>query len=235
MVSFNPKERPTIQDILYESEWMKEIRDMKPEQLNELEKEVKQELMKREEKIEDSQNNKKEVNNQKLDKNENKNEGNKEINDEDEDEDDNLFDINLKPKYAFTGKNMKNYIKIKGKMNPVKFMNNLVNEINNKLCDICVIDNPYEYKLKFDIIFSNQENDIDLPDDLVEEIKKLGNEFDYEYNENENIKGKQCIIQVTLFESYNGGYLLRFNKRDGNQIDFFENIKKIYSIIQNII
>ena len=44
-----------------------------------------------------------------------------------------------------------------------------------------------------------------------------------------------CNIQITLFESYNGGYLLRFVKKDGNEKDFLDNVEKISSLVNQII
>ena len=43
MVAFEPKERPTIEEIL-KSEWMQEINNLNEAQLNALENEIRQEL-----------------------------------------------------------------------------------------------------------------------------------------------------------------------------------------------
>ena len=53
--------------------------------------------------------------------------------------------------------------------------------------------------------------------------------------QNIKIKGQMCNIQITLFESYNGGYLLRFVKKDGNEKDFLDNVEKISSLVNQII
>ena len=50
MVSFNPEERPTIDEILTDP-WMKEINDLKESEYKILEKEVYEDFIKREEKI----------------------------------------------------------------------------------------------------------------------------------------------------------------------------------------
>ena len=42
-------------------------------------------------------------------------------------------------------------------------------------------------------------------------------------------------IEIKLFESQNGGYLLTFEKIKGNKTEFLDNIKTISSLIQNII
>ena len=52
MVAYKPNERPSIKEIL-NSEWMKEIRDMKEEQLDKLESDVKQEFATREPEVKD--------------------------------------------------------------------------------------------------------------------------------------------------------------------------------------
>ena len=48
MVAYNPKERPTLEEI-YNDEWMKEIRDLNEKELEECEKDLIKELKKREE------------------------------------------------------------------------------------------------------------------------------------------------------------------------------------------
>ena len=47
MVSYLPQERPSIKDI-FNSNWMKEIKDMNDEQLEQLENEIREEFLKRE-------------------------------------------------------------------------------------------------------------------------------------------------------------------------------------------
>ena len=232
MISYNPKERPTIEDI-FKSDWMKEIQDMNEEELDKLELEVEKEFLNLEKIIEQVKN--PEINiNQQKEKEEDDNKGNKGLNDEYDDEN-NLFDLNLKPKYCLTGLKMKNYIKINGKMNPGRFMNSLVNEINDKLDNVFNIEYPNLNKLKFNVIISNQENDEDIPDYIIEDIKKLGIDIKKKIKDNIKIKGQMCNIQITLFESYNGGYLLRFVKKDGNEKDFLDNVEKISSLVNQII
>ena len=51
MVAFDPKERPTIKQIL-DDDWMKEIREMNNEQLMQLENEIREEFLRREPLIE---------------------------------------------------------------------------------------------------------------------------------------------------------------------------------------
>ena len=47
MVAFKPDDRPTIEQI-FQSEWMREIREMNNDQLMQLENEIREEFIKRE-------------------------------------------------------------------------------------------------------------------------------------------------------------------------------------------
>ena len=52
MVSFKPQDRPSIEDILND-DWFKEIRDLNIEQLTQLENEIREELLKREQAVQE--------------------------------------------------------------------------------------------------------------------------------------------------------------------------------------
>ena len=57
---------------------------------------------------------------------------------------------------------------------------------------------------------------------MKEELKNLGiteKELNYYDEESENIKGKRTVVQIKMYESFNGGYLLRFVKKEGVLID----------------
>ena len=137
-------------------------------------------------------------------------------------------------KYAQTGLNMNNYIKLTGNLNPSVFMNSLANKIikeyKSENCKIC----PIQDKLKFNVIFNNEKSDVDddIPENMKEEFKKLGIEENDNIDENENILGLKTVIQIKMYESYNGGYLLRFVKKDGDLCDYLNKIEKIYSLIK---
>ena len=221
MVSYNPEERPTIQQIL-EGDWMKEIREMNNEQLMQLENEIREEFLRRETLVEIGIKKEKELEGN----NSNESDGNRNI-------DDDIFDLDLKPKYAKTGLNMNNFIKLKGKINPAIFMNSLLNKINKEFIGECEIE-PNKEKFKFNIIFEEDQINGEISEELIEELKKLGiNESD-EISENENIKGKKIVIQIKIYESYNEGYLLRFVRKQGELIDYLEKMKKIYSLIEKM-
>ena len=157
--------------------------------------------------------------------NENESSGNRVSNENEE-----FFDLNIKPKYAQTGLNMNNYIKLTGNLNPGIFMNFLYNKIiqeYNKDCDI----EPVPEKCKINIIFKNIIKNKEISKELKEEFKKLAKEEDLDIKENEIVKEQKTIIQIKIYESYNGGYLLRFVKKKGDLYDYLNKIKKISSLI----
>ena len=219
MVAFNPEERPTIQQIL-DDDWMKEIREMNNEQLIQLENEIREEFLKRESLVEIGIKKEKEM----EANNPNESSGNKNV-------DDDIFDLDLKPKYAQTGLNMNNYIKLKGKINPAIFMNSLVNKINKEFEGECDIE-PNKEKLKFNVIFEEAQSNEEIEEELLEELKSMGIKENEEINE--NIKGKKTVIQIKIYESYNEGYLVRFVRKEGETIDYLEKIKKIYSLVDKM-
>ena len=68
---------------------------------------------------------------------------------------------------------------------------------------------------------------------MEEELDKLGleNIDDFE----DTIEQKVSIIQVKLFESVNGGYLVRFVKKGGEIEEYHKNLDKIIRIIKKIL
>ena len=230
MVAFKPNERPTIEEI-FDSDWMKEIKEMSKEQLEELENEIKEQFLIRESLINDAKKTQKEINN--ISSNSSSLRGNKSLSNNNINN--NLFDNNLKPKYAKSELNKNYCIKLTGNINPGKFMNDLVEQI--KKIDGCLI-NVIEDKFKFYATFEKEEEYNEIPEDMKEELKKIGiteNEIDNINDDgNENIKGKRIVIQIKLFESYNGEYLLRFVKKEGELFDYIEKIEKIYSLVHEM-
>ena len=222
MVAFKPDDRPTIEQI-FNSEWMREIREMNNDELLQLENEIREEFIKREEMVNNSTKQEMEVD----ESSSSYSSGNRGADDEN-----GFFDLSLKPKYAQTGLNMDNYIKLKGTINPCNFMNGLTAKIKNEFKDDgCSID-PCKDKLKLNVIFEGEQLDDEIPEDIKEELKQLGLDEDEDIEENENIKGRNTTIQIKIYESLNGGYLLRFVKKDGDQNVFMEKMEKIYALVK---
>jgi len=222
MVAFKPNDRPNIEEIL-NSPWMKEIRDLNDEQLAELENEIKGEFLKRETSVNEGLRQEMEVESQES----MESSGNRGASDEND-----YFDLSLKPKYAQTGLNMDNYIKLKGTLIPGRFMNSLANKIEKELGDCYIQAN--KDKLKFNVAFEEEQFDDEIPAEFAEELKELGLDEEEE-QENENIKGKSTKIQIKLYESYNGGYLLRFVKKQGETNEYLEKLEKISAIVKEMV
>ena len=49
------------------------------------------------------------------------------------------------------------------------------------------------------------------------------------------IKRKESIIQIKLFESANGGYVVRFNRNQGEIEDYHKHLNNIKKIIKNLL
>ena len=225
MVAFNPEERPTIDQILVDP-WMKEINDLNEQEYSLLEKEIYEEFLEMEKKVN--------ANNEKLSCESSSDiaMGNTRGLEGDVNE---YFELNLTPKYCLkTGLNMKNYLKIQGALNPSNFMNSLASKFKSKFkgCDIEAEKN----KLKFNVVFENEEEEVEE----TEEDKKINEELDKLKLENidefeEGIQKKESIVQVKLFESANGGYVLRFAKKGGEIEDYHQNLDKIILATKELI
>lgn len=224
MVSYRPEERPSIDQILND-EWFNEIRNLNENQLNDLETEIRDEFSKREKIVSEE-----------LRQNMETNEDSSSYMDETRgggDDGKEYFDLSLKPKYAKTGIGMNNYIKIKGNLNPSKFMNSLANKIAEKN-ENCVIEESKK-NLKFNVTFEEGEKEEEeIPKELKEEFAKLGIKDDDE-NEEEGLEKKDTVIQLKLFESVNGGHLLRFTKKNGEIEDYYKNLEKIIALTKELL
>ena len=194
-----------------------------------MEKEVKEEFKRREEIIEESKkkNIKGDSKSSLLTDNGNRS---------GEDEIREYFDKDLKPKCLDDEDIMNNcnIIKIKGKLNPAMFMNNLDNKIREFFKDKCDIEER-EYKLKFTIIFKNEEENEEDNDEESEENNE--DEDDNDNNEDKSkgkFRKKNCNIQVNLFENKNGEYILRFVKEYGELEDYYKNVEIINDLVNKM-
>ena len=222
MVSYRPNERPTIEEILND-DWIKEIRELNEKQLKDLEKEILEEFSKREPIV-----------NEHLSmKAEGEESSSLDFNRGGGDDEKAYFDLSLKPNQGKTGINMRNYIKINGNLNPAAFMNNLANKVSQKFKDNCSI-NESKNALKFNITFENElEDEVELPKELEEEFAKLG--IEEEADINENLLKKDCVIQCKLYESLNGGHILKFSKKGGELDDYYKNLETLTSLVKEVL
>ena len=222
MVAFWPKDRPSIDEIL-NGDWLKEIKELERDEkkLNELELEVYTDFLERETIIMNLIQKRMET------EGNNNNEGNNRSSGEDETE---YFTDDLIPKKLKPGKNMENYIEIKGSLNPVRFMNTLANKLVNKNENYQI--EKCDKKLRFKI---NVEQADDEENDKENEEEKEDNNEQNEEEENNEIEESNLVIQIDLFMSNDNDYFLRFLKKSGELEDYYKNIKKIYSYINDLI
>ena len=229
MVAYNPEKRPnSIKEILDDA-WMKEINDLNDEEYKKLEDKVNQKFKELGNIIK--------ANNEDLNTNKSFNqnvgmEENRDISDNLEKE---YFNLDLAPKYiSKTDLNMKHYIKLNGHINPAGFMNSLANEIKNKFGDNCEIQ-ANKQKLKFNVIFENLEETEENENENLEKKEEM-KDLEEEKSDDEILNEKEnSIIQIKLFESINGGYVVRFAKRQGEYEDYHKNMKNVKKIIKDIL
>ena len=212
MLSFKPENRPSIKEIL-ESPWMKEIKDLNNKEYKELENEVINEFTKIKQKI-IAQNGTLTVD---KEESASENRGISGITKK-------YFSLDLTPKYALkTGLNMKHYLKIIGDVNPCELMNRIANKIKNHYGDKIDIT-PSSLKLKFDIYFKNFDEEI---------VEENNNEEDNENTEDE-IEEEESVIQVKLFESKKGGFIVRFTKKKGGAIEYYKYLDELRNLIKKL-
>ena len=229
MVCFNPEERPTIEEI-FKHPWMREVTDLNENEYKKLEKEVFEDFLEREIKVKES--------NEKLESDESGSDISLGNNRGLDDEGKIYFDLELHPKYYLkTGLNMNNYLKINGNLNPNHFLNNLANKISSEFGDKIQIDVKNKEKAKFNVIFENQEEEQGEQNEdeqkIEEELDKLGLEDLDEIEE--EIERKESVIQIKLFESVNGGHLVRFAKKGGEIEEYHKNLDSIIKIIKELL
>jgi hypothetical protein len=90
--------------------------------------------------------------------------------------------------------------------------------------------------LKFNVIFEEEEEEEEeIPEELKEELSKLGIKENDENENDEVFNKKDCIIQVKMLESVNGGYILKFAKKEGGIEDYIKNLKKVMNFAKQIL
>ena len=80
---------------------------------------------------------------------------------------------------------MKYSIKIIGSLNPTKFMNSLYHLLNKEFENEDIIIKPHKQKLKFYLILNEEEEENEeITEENIEELKKLG--IEKKNNDDEN-------------------------------------------------
>ena len=139
-----------------------------------------------------------------------------------------FFNYDLRPKYLYkSGLNAMNYIKIKGEINPAKFMNSLANKLEEQFdCKV----NESQKKLKFVVAFPNKiKEELENQEEEIEEDEEIKNDV------LENFEFKDCIIKIKLFEFINGGYEIHFIKVQGDFMEYYTYFNDIKKIIKEIL
>ena len=216
MVSYEEENRPkSVKDIL-DNPIFKDITNLKNEDYTEYENMMKDLENKVDEDNEIFENKPKKLYNQ-LDNG---------LKSDENEEMEKFFDSDIGPDYLYkSGFNAMNYIKIKGKLKPVIFMNSLANKLKQEFhCKI----NPNNKKLKFEALFPNKINDeIENEEDIEEEEEENENIDNYEF--------KDCVIKIKFFEFINGGYEVHFIKTKGDFMDYYSYFQDIKKIIKKIL
>ena len=205
MVAYDPLKRPSIDEIL-NSSWLEEINILEEKDNDEYKKLV-DEYKKRMGEINDEINKIEEINAEAYNASNKKNRG---IEDDDITQ---YFNDETKLKKLSKNKiNLNNCVKIKGYIDPVKFMNLLGTKIQQKFKKNCFIEHS-EKKFKYQIIFENDEDE-------------------FEDIENEN---NETIIKMKLYDAGNKNYILHFIKKAGDIKEFYDYFLAIKEIIKNIL
>ena len=225
MVSFEPKERPTIDKIL-KHPWFNEINDIKknnPKKFEELEEKIKEFFTDLVTFV------KKDITNELKDKelesqNASYNRGISNI------KDDQVFNSNAKPKLVNTPMKIKYCINIKGNFKPVNFMNRLCKMIKDEFGILkCHINTDPEI-LKFNItILKEIEKDEDEDENKNKDCKEEENDNEEEEEENNDIK-----MQIKLYKD-SEKYILRFKEIKGNRKDFLEKYDAISKLVLKLL
>ena len=203
MVSYNPDSRLSAEEILNHP-WFNEIKEMNQEQKDKIEDEIKKEFTNLSQII--------------------KNNFEKEFVAKDRiieypvyttrtlHNDLCLFSYDIKVENINAPINLDNYIKIKGYINPNKFMNHLCSKIIKKFGEDCCLIEASKNKLKLFVMFEEEETDISDEEEGFLEL----------------------IFQIRLYK-YSDGHILKFMQKDGNRKNFLDKVNIISELVENII
>ena len=227
MISYEPKNRPTI-DVILEHPWFKEINDMKKNNLKgfqDLEKKIKDYFTSLLEEV-------KEQNIEYIKKEDyesttapyNKGGSN--------DKNEGPFDSNAMPKLLESPMNIKYCINIKGNLKPVNFMNRLCKKINDEFgfskCLINTAPGILKLNLTFLNIIEENENE-EEKNDNNEELNEEKEENEEDDEDNNDLK-----IQIKLYKD-SEKYILRFKEVKGDRKDFIDKYKYISNFVVELL
>lgn len=201
MISFNPADRPSIQEILMHP-WMTDpLNSPSPV-------EIKGEFKAREVLVRQQL---------EIEKLTNENENNSMVY-RSVDNCDEYFNREVKCKrFKLNEGGFKNIIRIKGKLNPVTFMNHYIFEIEKNTNHINF--EPSQKQLKFKIKYENKEDFNDVEEEEKEEI----------------ITKENLVINVKLrFTKENEEYVLEFDKVAGDKMEFIERLEDLQTIADSL-
>ena len=108
------------------------------------------------------------------------------------------------------GKRMDNFMKFNENLEPISFMNSFIYKIKFYMKN-CEIKHSTE-KLQFNLIINPKEKSDD---------------DDFDLNLANIPITQKVVIKVKLFKAIKGGYILRFNKREGNRGEYYGCLMKI--------
>ena len=215
MILYNPQLRLTAKEVL-EHPWFKEIKEMDQTTKKNLENKIKEEFIKLIPLVKEN--------------------SLKEMNAADKiseralynvrsyrDEEESYFNPEMRVKFTNTPIKMDNCIKIKGYINPNKFLNSLVYKINKEFdMDNCLIQTSIDQP-KFNLTFENNNDEMDDEEDNENED-----------DEDEDEEGDDIIVQIKLYQT-SDGHLLRFIKKRGNRNDFLDKFIILSKLVEEII
>ena len=197
MIDFDPEKRPLIDTILADP-WFAEVNDKDLNQQQDYIKEFqnRENLMKKEDSKESSEDNN--INIKNLNKT-------KSLEDEDYEYFENDYNMKI---INENNENIKDYIKIIGNISsPRRFMNSIANKIKRDNNNYDIVASNQKYKFDVNLKYEIEEGQ----EKFKNKIKDLEDEFiDFE---NTGLNKKDLKIQIQLLLTINNNYLIRFYKK----------------------
>ncbi len=202
MNSYDPKQRASSIEEILKHPWFKEINELKEDEYEKLNNELVLKFLKLKEEIgEDNE----EVNTKpKKEGEDDKSKTKGFSNDEDL-----FFPLDMKPKKFDKNEFVNNFMKIKGYLNPAKFMNSLAEDMKENFDIKASKDSlQFEASFSFEGSFEIEENSVDI------------------------LKGTKCVILISLVKSDEDEYIVQFLRKEGEIEDYYDLFLKIKEIIK---